>query len=126
MKRHRIECQTWDYSWKQIAGDKTIKGREEPLEQAVSRIIRQMPFLWVALEGETGRSKRRYIESNAIALLSNYRELVLDPTSGSWLGRWSVREKVQHSGLWNSHYVKHSYKGEFLDILESAVDAMRY
>ena len=43
------------------------------LKGKVSDIIREMPFLWLEVDDPPGRdSLRGYIESNSIALLSNY------------------------------------------------------
>ena len=99
---------------------------EATVELEVSVVIGQMPFLWLAVTDEPGpNSLRAYIERNAIALLSNYGKPQLDPPSCQWLGRRCNRERVRKSGLWNSNHVDDQYKPRFLEVLESAVDALR-
>ncbi len=94
--------------------------QEHDLEVAVSKYIRSMGFLWVAVDDPPGpTSSRGVIERNSIGLLSNYRYEPLDPPSSGWLGRHSDRERVQHSGLWNNRHVKEGYEPEFLELLAS-------
>ena len=65
-----------------------VKRSEEELEVSVSRYIGAMPFLFLGVEDEPGpASERGFIERNAIALLSAYREASPDPFSPGWLGR---------------------------------------
>ena len=69
------------------------------------------------------RAHRVYIESNAIALLSEYREeKAIDAQSRRWLGRRCDREQVRESGLWQSKHVNDVYRPDFLDWLEEYVD----
>jgi hypothetical protein len=98
-----------------------VRQAETPLEQAVSRHIRQMPFLWLAVEDAPGpNSLRSVIERNAIALLSNFNhpETPLDPPNPNWLGRQADRDTVRRSGLWNVNYVTEDYDPAFLDRME--------
>jgi hypothetical protein len=98
-----------------------VRDREYPLEQAVSRHIRSMPFLWLGIDDEPGpASLRGYIERNAIALLSNHnhQDAPIDPPSPEWLGQWVAREQIRRSGLWNVSYVTDGYDPGFLDVLE--------
>ena len=116
--RDGLYCPDWKRSVpKQHA---TPIGRGE-LERRVSGVIRTMPFLWVSAWEE---SLRQGIESNAIALLSNYNRLELDPPSEGWLGSDNDSEKVRRSGLWNSNHVGDIHHSRFLDDLESAVTEM--
>jgi hypothetical protein len=94
------------------------------LEQAVSRHIRQMPFLWVDIDDEPGPgSLRGYVERNAIALLSNFgsADAPIDPASDAWLGHWATSEQVRHSGLWNVNHLTDTYDPGFLDVLRAQV-----
>ena len=95
-----------------------VREREQALERAVSTVIGDMPFLWLAI-GDDPRpgSLRRYIERNAITLLSNHGKQPIDPPSHSWLGHHCDREKVRASGLWNSNHVEEPYDPAFLDTL---------
>ena len=97
-----------------------VKEQEQDLEVAVSKYIRSMGFLWVAIDDPPGpTSSRGVIERNSIALLSKYRYESLDPPSSGWPGRHSDRERVQHSGLWNNRHVEEGYEPEFLELLAS-------
>lgn len=100
-----------------------VKLSEAELEAFVSRYVGAMPFLFVCVEDEPGpASERGFIERNAIALLSAYREMSPDPASTGWLGRWSDRERVRLSGLWNNNHVDEAYDPSFLDLMEMRID----
>ena len=103
-----------------------VREHEQPLERAVSTVIGDMPFLWLAIEDEPGPdSLRGYVERNAIALLSNYYgKHPIDPPSRSWLGDFCDRERVRTSGLWNSIHVNETYEPAFLDTLARLIDQM--
>jgi hypothetical protein len=102
-----------------------IRAGETQLECEVSKFIGAMSFLWLAVNDEPGeRSARGIIERNAIALLSNYGKLPLDPASSSWLGHHCNRERVRNSGLWNSNHVDEAYNPAFLDRLAQIVTGM--
>ncbi len=120
-----IERDSYDYpSWGQgSSARREVREREQPLEQAVSVVIGDMPFLWLAAEDEPGPySLRRYIERNAIALLSNFGKEPLDAPSRDWLGHFCNRKRVRISGLWNSNHVDEQYDPAFLDTLERLID----
>ena len=105
----------------------TIKRAEYPIEQAVSQHIRKKPFLWLEVDDPPGpESQRKYIERNAIALLSNYRlpDLPIDPPSDNWLGKDAQNEDVQRSGLWNVQYVRECYDSSFLDVMERFIQLL--
>lgn len=101
-----------------------IRLAEHPLEQKVSAYIGQMPFLWLRVDDRAGpANKRRYIERNAISLLSNAgKEVVIDPPSLSWLGHHCANPNVRASGLWNSQGVYDSYDPVFLSELKGLID----
>lgn len=100
-----------------------VKQREHSHEVTVSRRIRAMPFLWVAVEDTPGpESIRGLIERNAIGLLSNYGKTALDSTSADWLGYTSGRARVRESGLWNNNHVDEPYDRPFLDALAVAIN----
>lgn len=104
---------------------KQVRKDEYPLEKAVSNHIRKMPFLWIAVNDKPGpNSLRAYIESNAIALLSNYSSSAspIDPSSGSWLGHWAKSDEVSKSGLWNVNHVTDKYDPNFLLDLKRHID----
>lgn len=100
-----------------------VKPNEAELETSVSRYVGTMPFLFLGVKDEPGpASERGFIERNAIALLSAYREASLDPASTGWLGRWSDRERVRLSGLWNNNHVDEAYDPSFLDLMKMRID----
>ena len=122
IERDGLICRSWGRG---SSAPRSVKDAEAPLEREVSAVIGAMPFLWLKVTDEPSpNSLRAYIERNAIALLSNYRKPRLDPPSRKWLGGWCDRERVKESGLWNSNHVNDQYQPEFLEKLESAVDAM--
>ena len=123
IERDRIVCPSWALR-RRLVSPQDEKS-EEPVERAVSKVIGDMRFLWLAIEDEPGPdSKRGYIERNAIALLSNYREDPIDPPSSAWLGRHCSRGKVRPSGLWNSNHVAHSYDPAFLHTMADLIARM--
>lgn len=116
--RHpELAIETWGKGQSAAA---IIRGSEVALEEAVSRFIGAMPFLWVAIADEPSkRSQRAYIETNSIALLSNAAvpdEDTLDRPSPGWLGSVSNSADVRRSGLWNSRDVYSNYDAAFLSL----------
>jgi hypothetical protein len=100
-----------------------LRDEEAYLELAVSRHIRAMPLLWLAIEDPPGpESLRGLIERNSIALLSNYERNQFDPPSQGWLGQHSDRDRVRQSGLWNNNHVEEEHEASFLDNLQRLVD----
>jgi hypothetical protein len=119
INRDGREFPTWGQG---SSATKEIRDREIALERTVSTVIRQMPFLWLRIDDEPGpNSLRGFIERNAIALLSNYGRLTLDPPSDNWLGYHCDHERVQRSGLWNNRHVNEDYDPTFLDTLADLV-----
>lgn len=87
---------------------------ETALEIEVSDYIGAMAFTWMALPDEASPDGRRgYAERQSIALLSNLYATA-DPPSKDWLGRFSGRERVRESGLWNNNHVQKDYGDRFL------------
>ena len=123
IKRDALEYPSWDN--RKGSAPREVREREYSLEEAVSEVIGDMPFLWLAIEDEPGPdSLRGYIERNSISLLSNCDKHPIDPPSRSWLGHHCDREKVRSSGLWNSNHVEESYDPAFLDTLATLVHKM--
>ena len=119
IERNGCDVRSWG---NRKAANGVVKHNEFALECEVSKVIGGMPFLWLALEDESGpESRRARIEKNSIALLSNYSKPALDPPSHDWLGRQCNRERVRNSGLWNSDHVDDSYSPAFLEELEQWV-----
>ncbi|MCE2470236.1 MAG: hypothetical protein J4F32_06975 [Dehalococcoidia bacterium] len=92
-------------------------------EPLISKHIHRMPFLWLGIDDPPSRdSKRRLIERNATALLSNHQRDLLDEPSKGWLGRYSPKGKVCSSGLWSIHYISSHHCPSFLDEMEALVE----
>ena len=100
-----------------------IKNNEADLERRVTDYIGQMPFLWLEVND---RLDRAYIERNAIALLSGYKDNSIDPPSVNWLGKYSDKEEITQSGLWNSRHVDSDYDRSFLGKLVCLIKPTRY
>lgn len=101
-----------------LRGSESLRAAEAAWEQTVSTYISSMPLLWIDVPDEPGsQSQRAYIERNAIALLSS-RGSKQDPPSPGWLGRFSPRQEIRESGLWNLNHVSEIYEPAFLDRLE--------
>ena len=121
IERDGLDCPTWDNRRNTASHD--VRESEKTLERAVSKVIGDMPLLWIAVEDEPGPdSLRGYIEKNVIALLSNYRKQAIDPPSRSWLGHHCNREKMRIAGLWNLKHVEERYDPAFLDTFATLVE----
>jgi hypothetical protein len=89
-----------------------VRAQEHYAEQAVSDVLANLQLTVLAVPD---REKRAHIETNAIALLSNFQKPSLDTPSSTWLGNHSPRPKVRASGLWNIRDVDAGAAFEFLD-----------
>jgi hypothetical protein len=99
-----------------------VRDGEAALEGIVSKVIRDMPFLWLAIDDNPGpESIRGLVERNSIALLSNAGKPVADPPSANWLGGQCSRERVRYSGLWNNNHVDETYAPSYLDKMEALI-----
>jgi len=108
------------------SADATTRKLEEPLEIHVSKIIRNMPLLWLAVQDNPGPvSMRGCIERRSIAMLSNFGKTAIDPASPHWLGSYCDRGKVSQSGLWNQNHTEENYDPAFLDELERLIERMQ-
>lgn len=102
-----------------LMGRADVMQAEADLEALVSDYIGAMPFLWLSVGDAPGHtSERGFIERNAIALLSGYRGSAIDSPSPNWLGRYSDRDGVRLSGLWNNNHVDDVWDSSFLDAME--------
>lgn len=99
-----------------------VREAEHRHEVAVSRYIGQMPLLWLSIPDPPGPdSDRGRIEAGAVALLSGLGTQPIDPPSSSWLGKWSDRQTIRHSGLWNVNHIGEDYDPGFLDAMTTYV-----
>ncbi|RXJ83430.1 hypothetical protein [Arcobacter cloacae] len=122
IQKNNLNISTWGVG---NTASKDIKKNEHLLEQQVSKIIRNMPFLYLSINDEAGpESLRGYIEKNSISLLSNFNKQALDMASLDWLGHKCDRNKVNESNLWNQEHVEKSYDSNFLDKFEKLVEKM--
>ena len=102
------------------SASREVRGREIPLETAVSKHIGDMPFVWVGISDDPGReSNRGILERNVIGLISNAAKPEdVDPPSETWLGKHSDRQTIRESGLWNQNHV---YEGYDIDEIERSL-----
>ena len=113
-----------DAARKQNGDRNAVRQSETRIEARVSYYVGQMPFLWLTVDDASSPSSSRgFIERNAIALLSGYYHAAADAPSTEWLGRYSDRERVRLSGLWNNNHVDETYDPSFLDEMQSRIDA---
>lgn len=99
-----------------------VRAAEQEIELEVSKVIGLMPVLWLDVGDEASPdSDRTYLERNLIALLSGPTGPI-DLPSRQWLGRWSSREAVGASGLWNVNHVFEEYDSKALDVLERYIE----
>lgn len=104
------------------SADREVKLTELGMERRVSQYIRELPFLYVAVDDDAGpESDRARIEQNVIALASNARKPDLDHRAGDWLGHHSPSDGIRNSGLWNIEHVTEEYDPGFVSLLESYV-----
>ncbi len=104
-------------SWCDKNANREARHEEFALEQAVTRHIGEMPFLWLPVPE---RRDRQMIERNSIGLLSRRRGGV-DPASLQWLGLAAESEKVRTAALWNVHCVDEQYDPNFLSTLKQLI-----
>lgn len=99
-----------------------IRSAEEEIELAVSEHIGNMQVAWLEVpDASSADSDRSYLERNFIALLAGPTG-PLDLPSGNWLGRWSTREPITSSGLWNVNHVYETFDAASLDIFEQHIE----
>jgi hypothetical protein len=116
----RYKIATWG---KGSNAPREVREIERELEQAVSEYIGRMTILWIAVPDEPGpKSDRGFIERNAIALLANGSG---QEPSATWLGRYSAREPIRKSGLWNVNHVDGDFDPKFLGVFARYVQAFR-
>jgi hypothetical protein len=117
-------CPTWGEG---NTASRSIREGEAFLEQEVSLRLGRMPFLWLSVDDAPGKaSSRGFLEKNCIGLLSNYGRPSVDLPSSGWLGRFSEKDTIRDSGLWNTDCVKESYDPGFLDSFETFVSTGRW
>ncbi len=96
-----------------------IRAEEHELERTVSYYIRNLPFTWLEVDDPPGpNNDRAFIETNSIALVSNYKKTPIDPHLDTWLGNFCTKEEIQQSGLWNKKDVNKVYDKSFLELFE--------
>ena len=104
------------------AATTAVREQEHDLEQRVSEYIRELPFLWVGVDGEPGpECDRAVIERNTIAMVS-YSRRSAGPSDLDWLGYHSSRTEVYRSGLWNVRHVADEFDPTALDLLAEYVE----
>jgi len=103
----------------------TTKDRqiEESIEKEVSSYISNLKLLWVEINDASGpQSDRAFIEKNAIALLTANKP-TKDLPATNWIGKFSPKECIRDTGLWNINYVGGDYDPSFIEIFTTYVKA---
>ncbi len=122
INQQNLHSLTWG---KGSSASREIRKAEYLMECKVSRVIRDMPFLWLKIEDPAGPSSMRgYIERNTIALLSNYQRQPIDTASKAWLGNYCAHAMVRNSHLWNVEHAADEYNPAYLTELEHLVHDM--
>lgn len=99
-----------------------VRAAEEEIELAVTAHIGDMQVAWLEVpDSSSADSDRAYLERNFIALLAGPTG-PLDLPSGNWLGRWSTREAITGSGLWNVNHVYETFDPMSLDVLQQHIE----
>lgn len=115
--------------WNNNTAIRDVLAREHLLELEVSRYIRALPFVVLAINPNGGGDEmRKRFEANAIALLSNIRRRNVAPPcpdepSADWLGHFATSD-VGQSGLWQSEHIDDVYDRDFLTELDALVQQM--
>lgn len=119
--RDEIQLATWGVGSSAppaVRDSEAGRAAEAAWEKRVSEYIGGMSVFWVDVPDEPSpQSDRSLIERNAIALLSN-KFAPIDKPSGGWLGRFSPRQEIRDSALWNLNYVADECDPSFLEKLE--------
>lgn len=110
IRREKLPRGLLDF-WLDRHGPRPGQAAEEALiEQAVSRHIQAMPFVWLSVPD---RADRGYVERNSIAVTSCLAGGA-DPPSASWLGHCAERTEICGSGLWNVDHIRNRCDPGFL------------
>lgn len=121
LARDRVCVPTWGVGSSAppaVRDSEAGRAAEAAWEKRVSEYIGGMSVFWIDVPDEPGpQSERSLIERNAIALLSN-KFAPIDKASSGWLGRFSPRQAIRDSALWNLNYVTGECDSSFLDKLE--------
>jgi len=121
LRQSELECLFPSWGVGQSASAE-VRQSEVEVEHAVSERLGQMQMMWIAVPDDPSPdSDRTYLERNLIALLCGSTGPI-DLPSRTWLGRWSSREPIQSSGLWNVNHVREDYDPRALDVLETYVE----
>jgi len=119
MNRMQISCE----SWEDEQFNASVRKLEHPLEVRVSEVISRMEVLMISFEdNDIEKQALRYIQKNAVALLSNWQKEVLDPPSPDWMGKFCSNVLVRDSGLWNTNGVMQRYDSSFIPKFKKIIE----
>ncbi|KUG03474.1 hypothetical protein ASZ90_019110 [hydrocarbon metagenome] len=118
MNKLARSCTTWEEDQVNASTRKT----EHWLESLVSEVTGSMEVLVVPIDNNRDMGRiAKYIEKNAIALLSNFNKDPVDSPSSDWLGSRCSNPLVRGSGVWNSNGVMYQYDQHFLEVFKRIV-----
>lgn len=87
-----------------------VRNSEIQLECAVTEVIGKMLFLWLGVKDLPGsESDRGLIEKGVLSIAGSSYARETMPLSDNWLGRYSARQIIRESGLWNVVHVDDSF-----------------
>jgi len=120
----QVDRDRWANLWSARRNGRGVHHLLESLDPAlhslhaiVTETIKNMNIVWIEIPD---RNARLDFEKECIQLLSNYNNASdpIDSPSKDWLGRFSLNEEVQRSGLWNVQHVKRPHRSGFLQDFE--------
>lgn len=88
--------------WPEDADTASVRKQETPLEQRVSKYIRDHPYLVLNVPGTPGpKCDRAIIEKELIATFGFYHRQYDTIRDSTWLGTHNPQKEIYKSGLWN-------------------------
>lgn len=101
------------------SADREITNAEADMEKKVSDYIGNLRVLFIPAHDSAGTgSIRATIEKQFIAMFTEHM-CPLENSSNDWLGRFSDKQTIRETGLWNVRDVGEPYDSKFLPFLES-------
>jgi hypothetical protein len=87
--------------------EKSVIQSEVDLELKVSEYIRNLHLGWIKVDGLSEKNNTRAaLEKELIQSLTQYN-IAIEQSTSDWLGTFSSRPSIRHSGLWNVQHSGH-------------------
>jgi hypothetical protein len=92
--------------------------QEASLEKQVSSYLAKLMVVYIPIPGLASKnSMRATVERHLIALFTENWSMI-ERSSAQWLGRWSSRPQIAHSGLWNVRCVGETADLRMVEVAE--------